>query len=434
MLKYILKKMTDGILYGTGFLIFYGGIGGGIFLLTTDLSIFQITSKISKAGGFEETATQQPDAVKTRVVRKFLAPSSKIPSNYKVIRASKTGTSLIAAVKNAHENGGNTAIILAPGTYDINRTIYIREPGIFITSETGSPYDVRIKGRGVFASGREGVLIRVSANNFTIDGITLSDSPNHLIQIAAEDNASYATVNNMILEDAYEQFLKVSYDRKSKPSNFSLEGKVTNSVFQYTQGVAYNFYTGGIDALGAKGWIVENNVFRDIASPSKHIAQHAVHFWVNSENNIIRNNLFIDNDRAIGFGMPLKTHSQTVEFSSRGGVIENNVIFHANNGDPFGDTGIVLEASEGTVIRNNTIYLEHDYPRAIEYRYEESKLVQIRGNKINKPIVSRNGGTAELFGNSESLSKEEFILEYNQIMNILGIDEIKAPFIEEEER
>ncbi|MBO7922672.1 right-handed parallel beta-helix repeat-containing protein [Alteromonas sp. K632G] len=434
MLKYILIKMTDGVLYGTGFLLFYGGVGGVLFLLITDLSVFQITSKISEVSGLEEKAIQQPDAIKTRVVKKFLAPSSKIPSNYKVIRVNETGTSFVAAVKDAHENGGNTAIILAPGTYDIDRTVYIRQPGIFITSETGSPYDVRIKGRGVFASGREGVLIRVSANNFTIDGITLSDSPNHLIQIAAEDNASYATVNNMILEDAYEQFLKVSYNRKSKADNFSYEGKVTNSVFQYTQGLAYNFYTGGIDALGAKGWIVENNVFRDIASPSKHIAQHAVHFWVNSENNIIRNNLFIDNDRAIGFGMPLKNHSQTVEFSSRGGVIENNVIFHAKNGDPFGDVGIVLEASEGTVIKDNTIYVEHDYPRAIEYRFKESKLVKIRGNKTNKTITSRNGGTAELSNNSETLSKEEFIVKYNQIMNNLGIDEIKAPIIEEEEK
>ena len=284
-----------------------------------------------------------------------------------------------------------------------------------IMSATGDPYDVRLTTKG-------GNLIRVSSNNFYIDGITLSGAQNHLIQVAGESNSSNFKINNSILEDAYEQFLKVSYNR-ARPDNYSLSGSVTNCVFQFTRGVAPNYYTGGIDALGSKNWIVSNNVFRDIASPSEHIAQHAVHFWVNSSGNQITNNLFIDVDRAIGLGMPLEKNESIIEYSHRDGLIEGNVIYHSDNGSPFADTGIILEAAENTTVKGNYVFFEHLYPNAIEYRFEESRDNYIVENFVNAEIRSRNGGKATLRDN-KALVQSEFLARYNQLLDRLAIVDV----------
>lgn len=194
-------------------------------------------------------------------------------------------------------------------------------------------------------------------------------------------------------------------------------GIIENNIFQYTRGVANNYYTGGIDGLGAKNWYVEGNVFRDIASPSKNIAQYAVHFWVNSENNVVTNNIFIDNDRSIGFGLLISANNvEGYEFESQGGKISDNYIFHTDNNDPFADAGIVLEASENAVVNNNVIYQAHSYPNAIEYRFAKTKNLMITDNVTNQAIRSRNDAQATVRNNTNLLSQEEMLLKLSHAM------------------
>ena len=81
-----------------------------------------------------------------------------------------------------------------------------------------------------------------------------------------------------------------------------------------------------------------------------------------------------------------KRDNYSLNYSHKGGIIRGNVIVHSNNGDPFGDTGIVLESSFDTIIEDNTIFMEHDYPRAIEYRFPETENVIIRNNSVNTKI------------------------------------------------
>ena len=61
-------------------------------------------------------------------------------------------------------------------------------------------------------------LIRVAANNFTIQNLTLQRSGWHLIQIAAETNTDSPVVRNVIFRDAYEQMLRATTDNPTAPT------------------------------------------------------------------------------------------------------------------------------------------------------------------------------------------------------------------------
>ena len=430
LLRNFFQKLVDGFIYGLGFCLFstffiaLAGFGSGY------LSLHEIKVKLQSSGVIATPKAQEEDEIATQVYKVFDQPALKIPTDYRKITVTNA-QELRKAIPKEDETG-KVAIILQAGEYNITKTIYILTDNVMIMSESGDPYDVVIRGPGMLRRGGDiGMIFRVSANHFYLDGITLADVRNHLIQIAGESKASYTMVNNCILQDAYEQFIKVSYS-KNTPDNKSIGGQITNSVFQYTKGVAKNYYTGGIDAIGAVDWLVDGNIFRDIASPQSYISQHAVHFWTNSSGNIVSNNLFIDVDRAIGFGMRLPNSSSVIEYSHLGGKIENNLIFHSDNGDPFADVGIIVEAATDAEVINNTIFMEHGYPRAIEYRFSDTQNILIKNNKTNKAIASRNGGTAQLIDNDESMSKYEFLQELTAVQNRLGVIDLYAPLSQQD--
>lgn len=364
------------------------------------------------------------------VLKKFNLPQLVPPENFSVTQVNSTAE-LLKAVSVANENGGKTAIYLHDGEYVLRKSLVIRANDIMFLSVSADPYKVTLRGLGMKRTSRVNNIFQVRASGFVLDGIRLTEAPNHLIQIAAENNANRPIIRNCILQDSYEQLVKVSYDQVSRPQNISHDGIVEHCIFQYTQGIAPYFYTGGIDALGAKRWRVENNIFKDIASPGKHIAQHAVHFWINSSGNIIRNNIFIDNDRAIGFGMKQWIpEEKDLEYFSKGGIISGNIIYHANNGDIYADTGIILEASPQTIVKGNYILMQHSYPRAIEYRFKETKEALIEGNFTNKAIRSRDGGKAILTNNQENLDPLVFFTQLEQAMKAQQIVSLDYPIRE----
>lgn len=304
---------------------------------------------------------------------------------------------LIQALNKANRSGGNIKIVIADGSYRLNKTLQIKAPNITLMSRSGDRSKVRLIGKGMRKQPVINNLLLIKAKHTTIRGLTLEQAGNHIIQITGKSDADHFSLINCHLRDSFQQLIKVS-SHKIQSADY---GIVRNSLFEYSAGIGPQWYIGGIDAHGAKNWHVKHNEFRNIASPSERIAEFAIHFWNGSSDNIVEDNLIIDSDRGIGFGLNKKGNT--------GGVIRNNTIIHGDNGDKFADTGIAVETSPNTVIEGNKIWLEHDYPNAIEYRFPATNNVIIRGNKVNKAITSRNNGKARLSNNSTHTSLKELL-------------------------
>lgn len=337
----------------------------------------------------------------------FLNSRYQPPSNMRHVSISSL-YDLNQELRNANKTNGHVSLDIEDGIYQLGQTLNIKADYISLNSKSGTPENVILQGGKNKNTGLP-VLIKVFANHFSIDGITLQNAKAHLIQVAGEHNADYPVIRNCVLQDSYQQLVKISYDKKKRAEISADFGLIENSTFQYTDGIGPNYYIGGIDLHAGNSWIIRNNKFKDIASPHSAIAEHAIHAWTNAYNTIVEHNIIEDCDRAIGFGLFTRKRHPSIIFQHRGGIIRNNLILHKNNNDPFADVGIILEDSADTLIENNRIWLEHDYPNAIEYRYRTTHNVIIKNNITNKAIVSMRGGEAELSNNVTNAKHEQVV-------------------------
>jgi hypothetical protein len=300
----------------------------------------------------------------------------------------------VNAVNQANSNGGNMTILIADGTYAVASTSwypYITASNVVFRSLSGNRDAVILTGSGmvdVSSSGTE-VVIYAAGDNITIADLTIKDVGNHAIAVTGDNLYVY----NVKIQNTYEQMIK-----GNSSGNGINNGNVKCSLFEYTNGIGPQWYIGGLDIHTGTNWIVSDNVFKDISSPSISIAEHAIHFWDSSADNLIERNKIVDCDRGIGFGLGSSPNS--------GGIIKNNMI--TNDGTSlFNDVGISVETSPNTKIYNNSIHIE--YQNAIEYRFTASTNVEILNNLTNKIIKSRNGGSATLGTNIENTVSSWFV-------------------------
>lgn len=292
---------------------------------------------------------------------------------------------LNSAFQLANQSGGNMTILIEDGTYNIASTAsypYITASNLVIRSVSGNRDGVILTGQGMQdVTPNTEIGIYLVGDNITVADLTIKDVGNHGIAMNSDNHF----IHNVRIQDTYEQMIKGN----------SVGGENDNiviqcSLFEYTAGIGPQWYIGGLDIHAGTNCLVRDNVFLDIASPSQSLAEHAVHFWDNSEGNIVERNIMVGCDRGVGFGLGSSPNE--------GGIIRNNMIVN-DGSDPFHDVGIGLETSPNTQVYNNTIHIA--YQNAIEYRFEATTGVLITNNLTNRPITSRNGGQATLLTNYE---------------------------------
>lgn len=303
---------------------------------------------------------------------------------------------LAAAVDNANA-GGDKTILVADGTYTLDSLLHITGDNITIRGQSGNRAAVIIRGQGMEGGVSHVFLVRGSY--FTVRDMTIGWVYYHAVQIHGELGASHVTISNVRIVDTREQMVKVSTSSSSPYS--STNGLVENCLFEYSAGIGPQWYIGGVDAHKSSNWIIRNNIFKNIASPSGSIAEHAIHFWSGSQDTLVEGNLIIDCDRGIGFGLGSSPHVR--------GVIRNNMISHSTRNPAFADVGIDLQSSTDARVFNNTIFFGNGYPNAIEYRFATTSGAYIANNLTNKAIASRDGGTATLTHNVTSAQAGWFI-------------------------
>ncbi len=298
---------------------------------------------------------------------------------------------------------GNITVLIADGDYVLPRGIYLTGSNITYKSQSGNRERVLLRGDFKISH-----IFQITNDNVTIQDMTIGQVNNHGIQLHSETDADNAIIKNIRFFDIKEQMLKGSGASTEVYSNNCL---VENCLFEFTKGVAYQYYTGGIDVHKGESWIVRGNTFKNIISPTSSLSEGAIHFWSSSKNTLIENNTIINCDRGIMLGLDNSYHY--------GGIVRNNMVHVVK------DTGIYLANADGASIYNNTVYVDSSYPNAIEYRFQATRNVEIINNVANKGIVSRNNGTAFLTSNITNAIESWFVDTHKGDLHLASkVDEI----------
>ncbi len=300
---------------------------------------------------------------------------------------------LQAAVASAPS--GST-IVIAPGTYALSGPLYlVNTTDVTIRGATNNRDDVVLAGRGMT---NPAVQFGIWSNGIrtTIANLTIRDIYYHPIILNA--GAAAPRIYNVHLINAGQQFIKSNPDGSGGGVN---NGIVEYSVLEY-ETTSLDYYTNGVDVHSGSGWIVRNNLFRNITAPAGQLAGPAVLMWNHSLNSIVEGNTFINCQRDISMGLLERVPADHV-----GGIVRNNFIYHRPGFS--GDVPILVADSANTQVLHNTVLVNGSYPSAVEYRFAGTTGTIITNNLFDAAISARDGASGAVANNSVSATAAMFV-------------------------
>ena len=180
----------------------------------------------------------------------------------------------------------------------------------------------------------------------------------------------------------------------------STTGRVEYSILEHLV-TAPDYYTNGVDVIGGTGWVIRNNLFRNIRA-SNGLAGPAVLFWGGSRDALVDGNTFIDCQREIVLGLEATTPDDNT-----GGVVRNNFIYRAAS--MSADSAISVGDSPNTQVLHNTVFVNGTYPTPIEYRFPDTTGVVIRNNLLDGSIGARDGASGTVMANHTAATASMFV-------------------------
>lgn len=289
----------------------------------------------------------------------------------------------------------NTTLKLSPGRYILHRTLVIKQNNVNIEGKSNNPEDVILAGPGIYDknNGKDMSCIWANSSNLSIKNLTIRDCYHH--SIILNSGAQSPLFYNLKLINAGSQFIKSNGNKNGKGVNF---GRVELTTFEYENGINHidrgygTGYFNGIDVHSGHSWTVTNNIFKNLYTNNitTHSWSPAVLFWNNSTNITIDNNVFINCNRAIAFGLNKK------ELLNAHAQITNNTILY-NTGlftkekSSDSDAAIIIWGGKKVLIEGNKIITNNQVKFSIEFRFKTANGL-IKNNLIDAPLNSRNGG------------------------------------------
>lgn len=325
-----------------------------------------------------------------------------------------TDAALQSAIRNLRSD---QTIVIRKGTYRLSNSLNIGQTSnvknVTIRGETDNFNDVVLVGRGMDNASYGNVPMGISvynAQNVTIANLSIGDVYHHSIELKGEHGADAVSVHHVRLFDAGEQFLKAQ--PKAKGVGVS-NSSVKYSVIEYTSGTPRTDHGGGtgytqaIDVHAGKNWVVSDNLIRSIHTPdsSDHLWGPAVLFWNGSSNIVTEGNTFVNNTRAIAYGLG--------DGAVEGGVIRNNFIlqepglFSSWRRDGSDGQILVWGATDTSVV-HNTILTNGNSLNSIQFRFTTTGS-EARNNLTDASLRSRDGASYAASGNYTAATSSMFV-------------------------
>lgn len=339
-------------------------------------------------------------------------PQAELPAISGPTLSLSGNAELQTAIQNA---AAGTTLLLAPGTYNLSSTLYIRTNNLTIRGNGGSCEAVVLNGAGMdnadYGNAPHGIwtdaadlqLMNLTIQNFYLHGVVLNSG------------AQSPTFDSVQILNTGQQLVK------GNPTQYGVgvdNGVVLNSRFAYTNGTPQTDhgagigYTNGIDIHAGDNWLISGNRFENFHTPdsSSWWWNPAVLMWNGGQNSVVENNVFINVDRAIAFG--LMERNGDVDHS--GGIIRNNMVYYApgqfsSNRIADSDGAILVWNSPNTVVAHNTVLSNGNLNKSIEFRFSTTTGAQAINNLVDAPIGSRNSASFSQSGNLTSADADMFV-------------------------
>jgi hypothetical protein len=318
-------------------------------------------------------------------------------------------------------------LLLADGTYNLTASLYINgRHNITLRGNAGST-NVVLAGKGMDNSNHGGVPFGIWSNgtNTTLAHLTIRDTWDN--EIIFNPGAQSPRVYCVRLLNAGSQFIK------SNPTDVNAGTGVNNGVveycvFEYTgsppadHGAGVGYFN-GISAHAAQNWIIRGNLFKNLHNPdgTAYPWNPSVLFWRQSVNTVTEQNIFINVDRAVAYGLdnstPYRDHA--------GGVIRNNFVYLAPglmsaSRKAGSDGSIIAWNSPGTRIDHNTVLLNSNEFYAVEFRFPTATNGTVRNNLADAPVHLRDSATATQSGNQTTAVPGMFVNAANADLHLLA--------------
>lgn len=276
-------------------------------------------------------------------------------------------------------------IELAPGTYQLTRTLAFRD-GLRRVALRGADADrdrVVLRGSGMEATEELTALHVGAVDGLTIADLTIGGFSGHLVLTTRTADVRGLRLRNVRGHDAALNFVQVA----SGSSDVAIE----HCLLEYTREPPRADFAAAVATASGRRWRIADCEFRRIPWRDESGFTPAAVLASAGEGLVCERNRFVD----CRVGIILRS---TAAGEQRGGTLRNNVMWSGPDAKRP-DAGIVLEVVHDVEVVHNTVLLDARYPNAIEYRYPGSTGLRIANNLCNAAITARDGAAATLEAN-----------------------------------